>query len=83
MIWQPIETAPEDGTHVLLLIKDYEYGGDYSIHEKRPVNVAIEGWWDADIAEWRVVVLPSHGCDCCSAPNSDPTHWMPIPGLPE
>jgi hypothetical protein len=80
MIWQTIETAPKDGAHVLLLIPDYEYGG-YSIHDKKPINVAIEGWWDIDIEEWRVAILPSHGCGCCAGSNDNPTHWMPIPGL--
>lgn len=82
MMWQPIETAPKDGTHIFLCIPDW----DYEQTPKVPTQVVTEGWWDPEMypnGEWRVVTLPSHGCDCCSFSNQEPTHWMPLPPKPE
>jgi hypothetical protein len=59
MNWQPIETAPKDGTHILLFIEDQ----------------AIEAWWDDSWDEWSTAYLSSHGCGCCSSSNETPTHW--------
>ncbi len=83
MPWQPIDTAPKDGTHVLLCFPDW----DYQHKPKTPIRVAIEGFWRnetwCDGGLWDVVVLPSHGCDCCATDNQDPTHWMALPNWPE
>lgn len=70
--WQPIETAPKDGTHILLHV-------DGSV---------IEGWWyqpnyDGGVADWNVESVPSHGCGCCSEENPDPIAWMPLPAAPK
>ena len=69
--WQPIETAPKDGTHIILLVE----------------NKAIEGWYEYDNwykdYKWNVVKLPIHGCDCCSHDNDDPTGWTPLPEPPK
>lgn len=59
MNWQTIETAPKDGTHILLFIEDQ----------------AVEGWWDDSWNEWSVATLSIHGCGCCSSSNEAPTHW--------
>ncbi len=64
--WQPIETAPKDGTKVLLYHKDWYHveiafwvwrGKKAILKEHLP-----EGWWE----------LPF---DCMDA--LEPTHWMP------
>ena len=67
--WQPIETAPKDGTHILI----------FCPHDDVPIAVghmwAGEGpafWSYAD--ELLMNVCPE-GCD--------PTHWMPLPPPPE
>jgi hypothetical protein len=69
---QKIETAPKDGTHIILV-----FDGKF-----------IEGWWYPEISNdgyvygpgyWDVVSLSSHGCGCCSSENDEPTHWMPKP----
>jgi hypothetical protein len=67
--WKTIDSAPRDGTHVLLFVE----------------QKTIEGWWfegDPFDSEWQVVGLSSHGCGCCSYPNKPPTHWMPLPKGP-
>ena len=74
--WQPIESAPKDGTPIILLVN----------------GVAIEGRWDDQSypdknifygdGEWDVISLPSHGCGCCSGDDPLPTHWMPLPAPP-
>ena len=75
MEWQPIETAPMDAEHILLLVE----------------GAVIEGWWDRYIRrdgsiyepeEWSVATLSSHGCGCCSSQLEQPTHWMPRPPPP-
>lgn len=71
-MWQPIKTAPKDGTTILLLIE----------------GVAIEGYWEAPEWEgcepyWYVPSVSSHGCGCCSSANEEPTYWMPLPPMPE
>lgn len=67
--WQPIETAPKDGTRVVLFMDDE----------------AIEGWFvsGSRFSGWRIVAMPSHGCGCCSYTDPEPTHWMPLPDAPE
>jgi hypothetical protein len=77
--WQLMEAAPKDGTHILLLIPDYDVEMNYSTGEKTktPKTSAIEGWWDYD--EWDTVTLPKHGCGCCGWINQEPIRWMPLP----
>lgn len=65
--WQKIDTAPRDGTHILLLMEDR----------------IIEGYRDPDDESWDCVVLSMHGCGCCGSANDEPTHWMPLPAKPE
>ena len=74
--WQPIETAPKDGTEVLLavglragipgtcLVGHYMKGG-HCIEDHPPINA---GWYF-----W-------NGCMFDEA--SKPTHWMPLPEVP-
>ena len=68
MEWQPIETAPRDGTYVLL----YWPRGD-GIHE-----TVVEGHFytarDGDEFWWAVSRLED---------RTDPTHWLPLPAPPK
>lgn len=73
MKWKPIESAPKDGTTILLYYPNEE-------------NAVTSGWWyeeyegdEYKYGYWKVASLPSHGCGC---ENSEPTHWMELPDIP-
>lgn len=73
MAWQPIETAPKDGTWVLAYSPDAA-GGDYP-------PVFIVQWRDDDD-------YPDGGAwwldhDAGFPVDADPSHWMPLPPKPE
>ena len=66
--WLPIETAPKDGTCVLLWVRGYcEVGQwDNDKYAKRP-----KPFWNAD-GPWGRIGMRA----------IPPTHWMPIPDPP-
>jgi len=92
MIWQPIETAPMDGTEILL----YRGAGT---HEGKHVPPRVtSGAW----IEWAETAIEYHGttgeylgqsdqgggAEWCSwdggfTEEHPPTHWMPLPDFPE
>ena len=68
--WQPIETAPKDGRHILISdgervsvggwLTDIDHGADWE------GQIGMAGWWAVDLG-----------------PNSDkPTAWQPLPAPP-
>lgn len=64
--WQPIETAPKDGTNILTFARD-QYGITYfgvaQWAEKNPdFPNTVSGWF------WPYAIKP--------------THWMPLPAPP-
>jgi hypothetical protein len=75
MTWQPIETAPKDGTQVLLLLKngtrvylgwfvdseDFQYGKSV----RRRQSWTIDSWFSLGRGD------------------PEPMHWMPIPEIPK
>ena len=68
MNWQPIETAPKDGTWVLLS------GGhpDFDDCKKEIKSFSMEMrvfWLDDAPYQW--------------SEYNEPTHWMPLPNPPE
>jgi hypothetical protein len=71
-MWQPIETAPKDGTRVLV------YNG-----KQRGYHTVEE---DIGVAEWSpcmgVYCWASIAC-CDGVSYYDPTHWMPLPEPPK
>lgn len=69
--WQPIETAPKDGTRVLLWFDGTVVSGSWNPQVDIKGNSYGPGGWDAE-------TLPSHGCGCCSSDNDPPTYWMPL-----
>lgn len=71
MEWQPIETAPKNGS--ILLVTDKE-------------EMYLAGWWNWSFVfptrgtdAWRVV--GSDRGDGCEIIN--PTHWLPLPAIPK
>lgn len=67
--WQPIETAPRDGSDVLLTdgvnIENCYYNKEYK---------CSEGWW---------VVSCSDNWGFACVHEAQPTHWMPLPKPPK
>ena len=72
MTWQPIETAPKDGTMVDL------WGINHLTHNKRGERIVNASWgvctdWMGnELEDWR------HG----RGEDYQPTHWMPLPPPP-
>jgi hypothetical protein len=69
MNWQPIDTAPKDGTSFLA----FEDGDVYQC------CWGPEAWDQS----WRPLVLNYHGCGCCGGGKIAFTHWMPLPEPPK
>lgn len=65
MHFRPMDSAPRDGAHVLLLVN----------------KSVIEGWFDKKFGNWDVVSLESHGCGCCGRCGEEPDGWMELPNL--
>ena len=70
MSWQPIETAPKDGTEVLLYFSDGRILiGDYVVTEQ--LRHGKTAWKNEG---WRTFFGLVH--------DNKPTHWMPLPEPP-
>lgn len=74
--WQPIETAPKDGSSVLLAV---------ATDDGRAV--AGEGWYrdndDSDMGWWWANESPGDYYAEAIEPRWRITHWMPLPAPPE
>lgn len=68
MDWRPIETAPKDGTEVLL------YGRP---PHKDDLTCYVGRW-----GTWDSAGGPSD-CWISGGPHYRPTHWMPLPAPPD
>lgn len=64
--WQPIETAPKDGTRVFLWLAD----------EGFPVLGAWIAWEKGDEPGWFLFEMHSYD------DLHDVTHWLPLPAAP-
>lgn len=82
--WQPIETAPKDGTHILgygELTEDKEENESWLLHYE-------EIWWEEQkVNVWknqdeRTRVLVEEDWSHWTATAIYPTHWMPLPSPP-
>jgi len=65
--WKSIETAPTDGTHILLVDAEDTPFADREV---------CMGWWNLD--GWRDYGVRGCNGQCDYAP----THWMPLPTPP-
>ena len=81
--WRPIETAPKDGTSILL---HHQPEPEWREPECDDVNTVVASWWedvsDADgvpYGDWICYMdLPSGEPVC----PFEPSHWMPLPDPP-
>lgn len=72
MEWQPIETAPKDGTQILIWI---------SAAWTR-AQVRLVHWYD-EWGNWQEGADPDPLTDeYCGIGSAVPTHWMPLPNPP-
>ena len=71
MKWQPIETAPKDGTEILIYLGD-------------PWNEVEKARWYSHWENWQVGNLPIDPArdEVCGIGSSIPTHWMNLPVPP-
>ena len=70
LTWQPIETAPKDGTKIILRCDDVVVAPCYW----QPAGVISESaFWLWEAPEHRLWMETVEG----------PTHWMPLPQVPE
>ena len=68
-VWRPIETAPKDGTKILL--------GKIAGHPDHPTALwwATSGFWSDKWGNWNDGIEP--------AGLASPTHWQPLPEPPK
>jgi hypothetical protein len=81
--WQPIETAPKDGSAVLLSWAIDADGNVIRWDEDlttASIFVAV-AWWCCHRCWWRVAAETPY--DDSSGLGFAPTHWMPLPLPPE
>ena len=82
--WRPIETAPKDGTSILLHCSRY-FRDESPALECDDVNTVVASWWereepnaDGELGDWICYMdLPMD--PLCPF---EPTHWMPLPDPP-
>ncbi len=72
--WQQIETAPRDGTAIMVI------GGEFESAGSRNIPMIVDTVWTnyEDKEIWTAVHYYYYECSVIN-----PTHWMPIPNLPE
>lgn len=73
--WMPIETAPRDGTPILVYEPSNVPGPD---------NFSLVTWFtwnDGTGGKWQLAECGSYAADGDTM-NDDPTHWMPLPPPP-
>ena len=85
--WQPIETAPKDGTRIWVYgngVHDVASWSDGKDHEPDELGIADDGW-DAGWVSYHGWFFPgaSFGPEEHQRDGTQPTHWMPLPPTPE
>lgn len=80
--WLPIESAPEDGTEIILwwprhALDDEDNSTDEIVGGACAISSWVGGWYEPEY-------ISGHGLhmddDWCYA--AEPTHWMPLPKAP-
>jgi len=80
--WQPIETAPKDGTEIIgLFVRRWEPDQKPTIYG--PWTVAfVNGSWQSSWDGARVIEYMSDFGIEYKDPDISPTHWQPLPAPP-
>lgn len=80
--WQPIETAPRDGTEIIgIFHRRYDESSPPTTYG--PWTVAWDGRkWRSSWDEQEVISYMSDFGTEYKGPDIDPTHWQPMPGAP-
>ena len=76
--WQPIETAPKDGT--LILLRGYWAGEINGIEANKKETLVCS--YDGEMTDYGGYHWTVQGTDAYAA-WMKPTHWMPLPDPPE
>ena len=71
--WRPIETAPRDGSGILVC-RARDADGRRMTEDAWDVFVQVAMWWDRWVVYCSLVRDPDL--------HFEPTHWMPLPGIP-
>ena len=77
MQWQPIETAPKDGTPILSRLGPFVYIVFWSDDKKLKSPIP---WWEMGSAEWENNKWIGYHEEYYAA---SPTHWMALPEGPK
>jgi len=87
--WQPIETAPRDGTKILLFTESqgvceayFSLGSRHVYHGDGYIEHEPHAWACCNDTFEIIVTEPSHEHEE-RGPDYPATHWMPLPGPPE
>ncbi len=76
--WQPIETAPKDGTWILVLCPEGE--------SKAEPFIQVARWMEFEVSrekDWAWGPLDDYFGSYRWYLPSSPTHWMPLPEPPQ
>lgn len=75
--WQPIDTAPRDGSALLVMRDDWPGAENGRAESCTNHNTYVAGWWKGDEA-WICYMDQVQEPQCPVVP----THWMPLPPPP-
>ena len=81
--WQPIETAPKDGTEVIgVFHRRYDEDGPATVYG--PWTIAWSDWarkWRSSWDGSEVISCESDFGTEYKEPDIEPTHWQPMPSV--
>lgn len=76
--WHKIETAPKNGTHILVFVPEE---GDWSQADGRYLDLIYVVKWDGKNGDDSPRWLEASGEGFSTFPEA--THWMPLPEPPQ
>lgn len=80
MMWQPIETAPKDGTALLVMRNIWPGTKTGRAEDCNGHNTYVAGYWSSENeGRWMCYMDQIRDPEC----PIEPTHWMPLPQPPE